>query len=54
VEGMHNPRSLKTRPNRIRRVFSWIFLRDLRIKFYARWKEFIEEQAVDPDQPRGV
>jgi hypothetical protein len=25
---------------------------DLRIKFYAKWKEFIKEQAVDPDQPR--
>jgi hypothetical protein len=25
---------------------------DLRIKFYAKWKEFIIEQAVDPDQPR--
>ncbi len=27
-------------------------LSDLRIKFYAKWKEFIKEQAVDPDQPR--
>jgi hypothetical protein len=27
---------------------------DLRIKFYAKWKEFIKEQAVDPDQPRGI
>jgi hypothetical protein len=28
------------------------WVRDLRIKFYAKWKEFIKEQAVDPDQPR--
>ncbi|MFH0787429.1 MAG: hypothetical protein V2B13_07410 [Pseudomonadota bacterium] len=27
---------------------------DLRIKFYAKWKEFIEKQAVDPDQPRNI
>jgi hypothetical protein len=27
---------------------------DLRIKFYAKWKEIIKEQAVDPDQPRGI
>jgi hypothetical protein len=24
-------------------------LGDLRIKFYAKWKKFIKEQAVDPD-----
>jgi hypothetical protein len=29
-------------------------LSDLRIKFYAKWKEIIKEQAVDPDQPRGI
>jgi hypothetical protein len=27
---------------------------DLRIKLYAKWKEFIKEQAVDPDQPSGI
>ncbi len=32
---------------------SWhLTFSDLRIKFYAKWKEFIKEQAVDPDQPR--
>ncbi len=30
------------------------FLSDLKIKFYAKWKEFIKEQAVDPDQPRNL
>jgi hypothetical protein len=24
----------------------------IRIKFYAKWKDFIKEQAVDPDQPK--
>jgi hypothetical protein len=31
-----------------------MLISDLRIKFYAKWKEFIKEQAVVPDQPRGV
>lgn len=22
------------------------------MKFYAKWKEFTKEQAIDPDQPR--
>jgi hypothetical protein len=33
-------------------ILTWILFSDLRIKFYAKWKEFIKEQAVDPDQPR--